>query len=216
MMNSPFLLSFRLALICAPLTVALALPLAWFLAYRRFRGRVLIDAAVFLPLVLPPTVLGFYLLMAFQRLGGGMNFRFSGLVTAGVLVVFPLVLQNLKSGMELVPRGMIEASLMLGKSRGETFLRILLPQIRGHLATALALSFAKLIGEFGVMMMVGGNIPGRTRLASLALFERVEALDYRGAHLYALVLVGVNVLILSLVMRLRSRDASRNEVAIRW
>lgn len=214
-MGTPFLLSFRLALICSPLTVLLALPAAWGLTYKRFRGAALLDAAVLLPLALPPTVLGFYLLIAFQHLGG-LNFSFPGLVLAGVVVVFPLVLQNLRNGMELVPRGMIESSMMLGKSRGETFLRILLPQIRGHLAASLALAFAKLIGEFGVMMMVGGSIPGRTRLASLALFERVEALDYRGAHLYAALLVGMNALILTGVMYLKTGARTRRIDPVRW
>ena len=215
-MVSPFLLSLRLALITSPLTVLLALPLAWILCFRPFRGRLLFEALLLLPLVLPPTVLGFYLLLLFKTLGGRLSFSFAGLVVAGVLVTFPLVIQNLKNGMELVPRGMLEASILLGKSRIETILRVLLPQIRGHLIASLALAFAKLTGEFGVMMMVGGNIPGRTRLASLALYERVEALDYSSAHLYALLLAAANAVMLAVVMAMRSGAKSADAQPLRF
>ncbi|WP_319560580.1 ABC transporter permease subunit [Marispirochaeta sp.] len=192
-MFGPFLLSLRLAAVSAPLTVLISLPAAILLSFRRFRGSFALEVLFLTPLVLPPTVLGFYLLIFFSRLGGFLSFQFSGLVVAGIVVAFPLVVQNLKNGMSMVPRETLEASTLLGKSCLETFARILLPQIKGNILAALALSFAKITGEFGVMMMVGGNIAGSTRLASLALYERVEALDYAAAHAYALLLAAANI-----------------------
>jgi molybdate transport system permease protein len=199
-MTGPFLLSLSLAALTAPLTVLLALPVASLISFRRFRGRFVLEVLCLAPLVLPPTVLGFYLLIIFNRLGGCLNFSFSGLVVAGILVAFPLVVQNLKNGMTMIPRETLEASILLGKTRLETFFRVLLPQIRGGILAALALSFAKITGEFGVMMMVGGNIPGRTRLASLALYERVEALDYTAAHGYAFMLAASNICMLAVFL----------------
>ena len=199
-MIGPFFLSLRLAALTAPLAVLLSLPVALIISFRRFRGRFLLEVLCLVPLVLPPTVLGFYLLIIFNRFGAFLNFSFAGLVVSGILVAFPLVVQNLKTGMLMVPRETLEASILLGKSRLETFFRVLLPQIKGNVMAALALSFAKITGEFGVMMMVGGNIPGRTRLASLALYERVEALDYSAAHGYAFMLAASNICMLAIFL----------------
>ncbi|MBX2816599.1 MAG: molybdate ABC transporter permease subunit [Saprospiraceae bacterium] len=196
---APLLLSLRLAVVTTFLLFWISLPLAHWIAFADSRFRSVVQALVALPLVLPPTVLGFYLLVAFspsQGLGRVLSnmefplvFSFSGLVVASLIYSLPFMVQPLVSGFRQLPSSLREASLLMGKSSFTTLIRVLLPSMKGAVLTALVLTFASVIGEFGVVLMIGGNIAGETRVASIALYDRVEALDYAAAHSYALVLL---------------------------
>ncbi|OGT19499.1 MAG: molybdenum ABC transporter permease subunit [Gammaproteobacteria bacterium RBG_16_57_12] len=190
---SAILLSLRLAGTTVILLMLIATPLAWWLAHSRRRWKVFVEAIVALPLVLPPTVLGFYLLLAFapqgflgsawlQLTGAPLAFTFEGLVIASVLYSLPFVVQPLQGAFEGVGRKYLELAWCLRASRIDAFLTVASPlALRGYV-TALVLGFAHTLGEFGVVLMVGGNIPGETRVLSIALYDQVEMLDYAGAH----------------------------------
>lgn len=207
---SPFLLSFQLALMTSLLLLLIGVPIAAALAYRRFWGRPLVEAIISLPLVLPPTVLGFYLLMWLgphsylgeffdTELGLSLVFSFEGLLIGSLVYSLPFTIQPLVSGFRQVPTSTREVAYTLGKSRWETLRRVVLPQMKSALLSAVVLTFAHTLGEFGVVLMLGGNIPGETRVASIAIYHAVESMDYSTAHLYALGLLGVCFLLLSLV-----------------
>ncbi len=209
------LLSIRLALCVAAILFIIAMPLAYWLAYSRWRGKFLLEAIVALPLVLPPTVLGFYMLIAmgprgplgglWQTLfGGGLAFTFSGLVIASVLYSLPFAVQPLIASFESV-----DASAILGASRLRTFGRIILPLSVPGIVTALVLSFAHTMGEFGVVLMVGGNLAGITRTVSIDIYDRVQSLDYAGANRMALVLLLISFAVLSLVYGINRRLGRR-------
>lgn len=209
----PVWLTLRLAGTTVALLLLLGTPLAWWLAHTRTRLKPFIEAATALPLVLPPTVLGFYLLVLFAPAGplGGawlrltgdtLTFSFSGLVLASMLYSLPFVVQPLQGAFEAVGRAPLEAAAVLGARPLDAFFTVASPlALRGYL-TATVLGFAHTLGEFGVVLMVGGNIPGRTRVISIAIYEQVETLDYAQAHVLAggllvfsfAVLVGVYVL----------------------
>jgi molybdate transport system permease protein len=196
----PFWLTFKLAALTTAILLPAGLALGYWLAYGRARWRPIVDIIVTLPLVLPPTVLGFYLLIAFSPdgwLGGwllsvfnlSLLFSFPGLVLASCLYSLPFMVQPLRSGFEQLPTSLREAAYVLGKSPWQTFRGVLLPNLRPALLTALVLTFAHTVGEFGVVLMIGGNIPGVTRVASIAIYEEVESLNYALAHRYSLVLL---------------------------
>ncbi|HYA96529.1 MAG TPA: molybdate ABC transporter permease subunit [Methylomirabilota bacterium] len=210
------LLSLRLAAIVSLLLLAIALLLAAWLAFGRWRGRFLVEAFVALPLVLPPTVLGFYLLVAMGprsplgRLwsglfGRGLAFSFEGLVVASLLYSLPFAVQPLVSSFRNVDPRLVQASALLGVSRSRTFFRIVLPLSFPGLVTAFVLSFAHTLGEFGVVLMVGGNLPGITRTVSIAIYDSVEAMDYSGAGRLALVLLLISFSALSIVYAVNRR-----------
>jgi molybdate transport system permease protein len=166
-----------------------------------------VDTVGGLPLVLPPTVIGFYLLLflapegflgSFLETLFGVRpaFSFSGILVASIVYSFPFMVQPLKNGVAGVDRRLVEAAYTLGKSRPATFFRVVIPNMRTSLLTGVAMTFAHTMGEFGVILMVGGNIPGRTRVASLYIYERVEMLDYPAAHAYSLILLGLSFCIL--------------------
>jgi len=190
---APVWLSLELAAVTVVLLLAIGTPLAWWLAWTRSRARPLIEALVALPLVLPPTVLGFYLLVLFGPAGAigrfwlaltdtTLTFSFSGLVIASVIYSFPFVVQPLQTAFEAVGAGPLEAAATLGANRLESFLRVASPlAIRGYV-TAIVLGFAHTLGEFGVVLMVGGNIPGETKVISIAIYEHVETLAYDQAN----------------------------------
>ena len=194
----------RLSLALAAATVVLLAPfaiaLAALLAFGRFRGKAALDALVTLPLVLPPTVLGFYLLVAlgpqswlgglWQRLtGSSLAFSFSGLVAASLFVNLPFFVQPLAAALAGVEARHLEAAATLGAGPFERLRRVALPLAWRGLAAGAALSFAHTLGEFGVALMVGGDLPGRTRTASIAVFDQVQTLDFAGAHRTALALL---------------------------
>lgn len=193
-------LSLRLSACTAFLLVAFGLPLAYWLANTRWRGRFLIEAIVALPIVLPPTVLGFYVLMAIGPLsplgrfyeslfGHRLPFTFQGLLVASVLYSLPFAVQPFTSGFATVDRRMVEASWCLGVSKLATFFRVALPLAWPGVLTGIVLSFAHTMGEFGVVLMIGGNIPGVTRTVSISIYDEVQALNYAAANQTALALL---------------------------
>lgn len=210
-------LSVRLALSAVALLAPLGIALAWPLAYGRFRGKVVLEAALLMPLVLPPTVLGFYLLQCFGPrsplgqawdfvTGGTLVFSFSGLLIATLLINLPFFLQPLVASLGSVDRRLLEASATLGHGRMGTYLRVALPlSWRGLIAGAI-LAFAHAIGEFGVVLMVGGNLPGRTRTLSIALFDQVQAFEMAAAHRTAFALLSFAFLVLLATAWLRARE----------
>lgn len=209
-------LTFRLAAITTLILVVIGVPLAWFLAQSRSRFKPFGEAIVSMPLVLPPTVLGFYLLLAFSpenTFGGWLTdqldiklvFTFSGLVVGSIIYSLPFMVQPIQSGLEGLSPHLAEASYTLGKSRLHTLLRVLLPNIRGSLLSGIVLSFAHTVGEFGVVLMIGGNIPGKTRVASIAIYDEVEGLNYALAGQYAGVLVFFSFFILVFVYTVNRR-----------
>jgi len=210
------LLTLRLALLTTLCLLLLGLPLAYGLSRLRHPVKPVLEALLSLPIVLPPTVLGFYLLFLFspeRPLGGWLQeqfdlrlvFNFAGLLLGSILYSLPFMVQPLQSGLQRLPPQLAQASYTLGKSRWTTFWRIELPNIRSSLLTGIVLSFAHTVGEFGVVLMIGGNIPGRTRVASIALFEEVEAMNYGQANRYALWLMLFSFLILLLVYGVNGR-----------
>lgn len=206
----PLWLSFKLSLVTTAILFLIALPLACWLAYSRFRLKVVAEALISLPLVLPPSVLGFYLLLAFspshafgkfldQYLDIHLVFSFPGLVIASLLYSLPFMVNPILSGLKSLPPSLKEASYTLGKSGFTTLVKILLPNIRSSLLTGIVLSFAHTIGEFGVVLMIGGNIPGETRVASLAIYDEVQSMNYRSANQYAFLLFAFSFTILLIV-----------------
>jgi molybdate transport system permease protein len=213
------ILSAQLAGLTTLILLALGLPLAWWLVTSRWRARFLVEAVVALPLVLPPTVLGFYLLVGLgPRAGAGrlfeavaghpFPFSFDGLVLASVLYSLPFAVQPFAAALAGVDRRLVEASHTLGVSRLATFFRVTLPLAWPGVLAGAVLTFAHTLGEFGVVLMVGGNIPGRTRTLSVAIFDQVEALDYGAAHRTAGLLLAVSFAVLALVYALQRRAFS--------
>jgi molybdate transport system permease protein len=210
------LLSLRLAATVAILLLVLALPLAYGLAFSTWRGKFLLESVVALPLVLPPTVLGFYALIAMGPrgplgklwqlfFGHPLAFTFAGLVLASMLYSLPFAVQPLVASFESLDRRLLDASAVLGADRARTFLRIILPLAWPGFLTALVLSFAHTLGEFGVVLMVGGNLPGITRTVSIDIYDRVQALDYAAAHQTALLLLLISFVVLSIVYGVNRR-----------
>ncbi|CAN5631616.1 molybdate ABC transporter permease subunit [soil metagenome] len=207
-------LTVRLAAVTTVILLVVGIPLAYWLAFSTRRWKGIIEAVVALPLVLPPTVLGFYLLVAMgpdgplgaltRMLGIGLlPFTFQGLVIASVLFSLPFAVQPMTVAFAAVDRGLIETSWTLGRSRTATFARIVLPLSMGGVLTGLVLSFAHTIGEFGVVLMIGGNIPGVTRTISIAIYDSVQALDYDGAAALALPLLVVSFVVLAVTYTIR-------------
>jgi len=216
MSTEALLLSLRLACTVSALLLIVALPLAYWLAFTPWRGKFLLESVVALPLVLPPTVLGFYALIALGprgMLGGlwqaifghALAFTFTGLVLASMLYSLPFAVQPLVTSFESLDRRLLDASAMLGAGRARSFFRIILPLAWPGVVTAAVLSFAHTLGEFGVVLMVGGNLPGITRTVSIDIYDRVQALDYAGAQQTALFLLVVSFLVLSVVYGVNRR-----------
>jgi molybdate transport system permease protein len=214
------ILSLQLAGLTTVVLLVLGLPLAWWLAEGRFPGKFLVEAVVALPLVLPPTVLGFYLLAglgphspagrAFQAVfGHPFPFSFSGLLVASVLYSLPFAVQPFAAALAGVDRRMVEAAHTLGASRVSAFLRVTLPLAWPGVVAGAVLAFAHTLGEFGVVLMVGGNIPGRTRTLSVAIFDQVEALEYAAAARTAGLLLAISFCVLALVYALQRPSVFR-------
>lgn len=202
----------RLSLVLAASTAAIllivGLPLAYWLAFTRWRFRFLAEAVVALPLVLPPTVLGFYVLLAigprsplgraYEAVTGSLlPFSFGGLLVASVLYSLPFAVQPFAAALSAVDRRLVEAAWCLGVSRAGTFARVIVPLARPGIVTGLVLSFAHTLGEFGVVLMVGGNLPGRTRTVSISIYDSVQALDYAAAGRTSLLLLAVSFAVLA-------------------
>lgn len=212
----PVWLSIQLATFTVIALLAIATPVAWWLAHTRSRARAPIESLVALPLVLPPTVLGFYLLILLgpagpvgsfwlQMTDSTLTFSFQGLVIASILYSLPFAAQPLQAAFEAVGRRPLEAAAMLGASPLQAFVHVAVPMsVRGYL-TAIVLTFAHTLGEFGVVLMVGGNIPGSTRVISIAIYEQVETINYGEAHVLSAGLLVFSFLVLLAVYSLNRR-----------
>jgi molybdate ABC transporter, permease protein len=217
---APFLVSLRLAAWVTGILLVLSFPLAWAFARSRTRCAILLESLACLPLVLSPTVLGFYLLLLVSPRGwlgaayeqvfrSRLAFSFPGIVFGECVSSLPFMLTALKTGVAGVPENLFEASYTLGKGRVETALRVVLPNMRPALLAGAVTTFAHALGEFGVALMIGGSVPDRTKTVSIAVFERVEALDYAGANHYSLALVAASYLGLLLLNGLQEKSRRR-------
>ena len=197
-------------MITTVLLFLIALPLSYWLAYTQSRVKPIVETLVSMPLVLPPTVLGFYFLIAFspnnafghwlnEWIGLKLVFSFPGLVIASIIYSLPFMVHPIQSGLAAIPSSLREASYLIGKSKTTTLLKVLLPNIKPSLLTGIVLAFAHTVGEFGVVLMIGGNIPGKTRVASIPIYDEVEALNYAAANFYSGVLFLITFCILLLV-----------------
>lgn len=212
----PLILTLKLATVTTAILFLIGVPLAYWLAFGRFRLKAAVEALVAMPLVLPPSVLGFYLLLAFspknafgrfldETFGLRLVFSFEGLVVASALFSLPFMVHPVQSGFQNLPRSLTEAAYTLGLSRWKTLTRILLPNIKPSLLAGAVISFAHTIGEFGVVLMMGGSIPGVTRVASIAIYDEVESLNYDAANFYAFVLFALSFSILLAVFFINKR-----------
>ena len=209
MLESLFI-SLHLALVTTAILLCIALPLAYVLAFKSFTGRTALEVIVALPLVLPPTVLGYYVLLmiapdsllgsAWQSLfDSSLAFSFSGMVFASVVYSLPFAVQPMQQALRAIPQSWLEMARTQGLNLKQTVLQVMLPAAKGGVLVAAALSFAHTMGEFGVVLMVGGSIPGETKVASIALFEMVEMQQQSEAWLLALILLAVSFVMLSVV-----------------
>jgi len=212
-------LSLQLAALSSAILLLVATPLAWWLVTTRNRLRPVVEAVTALPLVLPPTVLGFYLLILFspqtwlgrfwvQMTGETLAFSFTGLVLASVIYSLPFAVQPLRTAFQTVGFAPREAAATLGANRWQIFYSVVVPLSKRGFLAATVLSFAHTLGEFGVVLMVGGNIPGKTRVISIEIYNRVEVLDYTATHFLAAGLLGFSFLVLALVF-LANKEATR-------
>jgi molybdate transport system permease protein len=215
------LLSFRLAFFVTSILIVVAAPLAYWLAYSRWPGKFLLEAVVALPLVLPPTVLGFYFLIAMgprgplgklwlALFGHTLAFTFTGLVIASVFYSLPFCVQPLIASFEKIDPKLLDASRVLGAGKGRTFRKIILPLSLPGVITAVVLTFAHTLGEFGVVLMVGGNLLGVTRTVSIAIYDHVQSIEYAAANQLAVILLAISFVLLALVYGLNRR------VGVRW
>ena len=211
-----FWLTVRLAVVVSALLIAIGIPIAYWLTYSRWRWKFLVEAMVALPIVLPPTVLGFYVLMALGSrsplgrwwesiTGHTLAFTFEGLIIGSVVYSLPFAVQPFAASFAAVDSNLLHASASLGQSPMQTFRRVVLPLSKAGLVTGFVLAFAHTLGEFGVVLMVGGNIPGLTRTISIDIYDQVQAGNYSAANYTALVLLIVSFVVLSFVYGLNRR-----------
>jgi len=207
---TPIWLSLKLAAITTLILLVIGIPLAYWLSRRSSLLKVIIEAILTMPLVLPPSVLGFYLLLSFspnsilgkwllEYFNLSLVFSFEGLVVASVIYSLPFMVSPVKSALAHLPASLAEASYTMGKSKFETFCRVLLPNIKSSLWTAAVLTFAHTLGEFGVVLMIGGKLEGITKVASIAIYDAVDNNQYHEANLYSLVLFAITFVIVILV-----------------
>jgi len=211
-----FWLTVRLAAIVSVLLIAIGMPIAYWIAYSRWRWKFMVEAVVALPIVLPPTVLGFYVLLALgsrsplgrwweSLTGHTLAFTFEGLVIGSLIYSLPFAVQPFAASFGAVDATLLRASASLGQSPARTFWRVVLPLSKAGLVTGFALSFAHTLGEFGVVLMVGGNIPGVTRTISIDIYDQVEAAQYASANWTAIVLLLISFAALSTVYGINRR-----------
>jgi molybdate transport system permease protein len=211
-----FWLTVRLAAIVSALLLAIGVPIAYWLTYSRWRGKFLIEALIALPIVLPPTVLGLYVLMALGSrspigryweswTGHPLAFTFEGLIIGSVLYSLPFAVQPFAASFSGVDLKLLQASASLGQSPIRTFRRVVLPLSKAGLVTGFVLSFAHTLGEFGVVLMIGGNIPGVTRTISIDIYDQVQAGNYSAAYQTALLLLIISFVVLSVVYGVNRR-----------
>ena len=213
----PLWLTLKLACITTILLLVIALPLCYWLAFSKFKLKAVAEAMISLPLVLPPSVLGFYLLIVFSPQNGlgiflnkyfdlQLVFSFYGLVIASILYSFPFMINPILSGLKNLPPSLQEASFVLGKSKFTTLQKILIPNIRPSLLTGIVMTFAHTLGEFGVVLMVGGSIPKETRVVSIAIYDEVQSMNYGNANIYAIILFVFTFIILLFVYLVNNKS----------
>lgn len=206
----PLLLTFKLAITTTFLLFFIALPLCYWLLNTKSKLKPIVETVVSLPLVLPPTVLGFYFLFFLSpnthighwlqnHMGIELVFSFTGLVIASIIYSLPFMVHPIQAGFSSLPKSYLETAKLMGKSKTVILRRILLPSIKPAILTGIVLTFAHTIGEFGVVLMIGGNIPGKTKVASIAIYDEVESLNYHLANQYSLILLALSFLILFMV-----------------
>jgi len=220
-MNEDFintlLLTGKLAGWTTSILLLIGFPLAALLAYRKFWFKSLLEALISMPMVLPPTVLGFYLLVAYspqnafgqfmeQYFNLRLAFSFEGVLVASVIFGLPFMIQPLQNGLSAIPVNLREAAYTLGHSKMATFFKVLIPNMIPSIVTGVAMTFAHCIGEFGVVIMVGGNMPGETRVASIAIYDEVQAMNFEVANQYSFVLFLISLVILTLVFSINKRN----------
>jgi molybdate transport system permease protein len=204
---TPFLISFKLALVTTIILFFISIPLAWYLSQTKSKIKPFLETVTALPIVLPPSVIGFYMLWALssdsfigsffeEYFGISLVFNFTGLVIASCFYSLPFMVQPLQSGFESLNKNMIEASYISGKSSFITLLFVAMPNIKPSILTAIIVTFAHTVGEFGVVLMVGGSIDNQTKVASVAIYEMVENLDYELAHIYSLIMLFMSFIVL--------------------
>jgi len=206
---SPILLSLKLALLTSFVLLVIGLPIAYALSIWKSKAKIVVESLVSLPIILPPTVIGFYLLILFSpenlfgetlaNFGIHIPFTFSGILIASLVYSFPFMVQPLQKAFEQIPQHYWNISYTLGKSKFETLIKVVLPNMKHAILTGFILTFAHTMGEFGVILMIGGNIPGETKVASLAIYSDLEALDYSAAHFYSIILLTISILIIFMV-----------------
>jgi len=203
-------ITFKLAALTTTLLIVIGLPIAYWLTYSRFRFKPVIEALVSMPMVLPPSVIGYYMLVVYsprnwfgawlaETFDVRLAFTFEGVLIASIIFGLPFMVQPLHNGLRSLPDSLREASYTLGKSKATTFFKVLVPNIKPSIITAIALTFAHSIGEFGIVLMVGGNMPGETRVASIAIYDEVQSLNFETANNYAFILFAVSLILLTTI-----------------
>lgn len=210
------LLTGKMAIITTLILFCIGLPVAYWLAFSRFRLKFVVEALFCMPLVLPPTVMGYYLLVLFspnnlvgtffrETLGIQLAFTFQGIVLASIIANIPFMIQPLQNGLSALPSSFREASYTMGKSPIITFFRVLLPNIKPSIITGMAITFAHCIGEFGIILMVGGSIPNETRIASIEIYNEVQSLNYELANQYSIILFAISFIMLIIVFSVNKK-----------
>ena len=214
--SAPLWLTLKLAFFTTLILFFVAIPLANWLASKKNIFKTIAEVIVSMPLVLPPTVIGFYMLLAFSP-GNAFGeflekyfrvklvFSFEGLLIASIIYSLPFMVHPIQSGLSSLSPSLKEASYSLGKTKWQTLIKVLLPNIKSSLLTGIVLTFAHTVGEFGVVLMIGGNIPGKTRTASVAIYDEVEAFNYHSANVYAVILIVLSFLILFIMYLLNRK-----------
>ncbi|MEL7222781.1 MAG: molybdate ABC transporter permease subunit [Bacteroidota bacterium] len=214
----PIWLSLKLAIATTCLLLLMGLPLAFLLSEWRSLAKKIAESFISLPIILPSTVMGFYLLLAFSpdswpgsqlaSLGVSIPFSFKGILIASLLYNLPFMIQPIQRAFESMPRQYWQIAYTMGKSRLETLFYVILPNMKSAILTGVVLTFAHTMGEFGIILMIGGNIPGETKVASLAIYSDLEAMNYQAAHFYSVILLSLSLLIILLLNLLNKTKAS--------
>ncbi len=221
---TPFFISFKLAFITTAILFCFCIPLAWWLSETKTRFKPFFEAIISLPIVLPPSVIGFYFLIALSPnsfigqwyeaiFRETLVFNFTGLVIASCFYSLPFMAQPLQSGFESINKNMLEASYISGKGKIQTILKVAIPNIKPSLITAVIITFAHTIGEFGVVLMIGGSIPEQTKVASVAIYEFVELMDYESAHIYSAIMLIMSFLVLLSVYMVNAKLKKARELS---
>ncbi|GAX88285.1 molybdate transport system permease protein [Lebetimonas natsushimae] len=220
---TPFFLSFKLAFFVTVILLCIGVPFAYFLSNTRSKIKPVLEAVSALPIVLPPSVLGFYMLIllspdsiigetVYKLFNVKLVFTFEGLIVASSLYSFPFMIQPLQNGFENIDKRLIEASFLSGKGKIRTLFKVILPNMKSSILTAIIITFAHTIGEFGVVLMVGGSIPGKTEVASVAIYDYVEMMDYKSAHFYSAIMLIISFLVLLFVYIFNEREKKKYEL----